>query len=58
VLIVFPPEDAGAVKVTDTTPELPPEAVPIVGAPGTVVAVTAEEAEEVLAPVEFCAVTE
>ena len=41
-----PPEFAGAVKLTETEPPVPPEAEPIVGAPGTVVATTADDAED------------
>jgi hypothetical protein len=47
--VIVEPPVAPAVKVTDTTPLVPPEAVPIVGACGTVAAVTAldvEDAEE------------
>jgi hypothetical protein len=53
------PPVAPAVNGTDTTPDVPPEAVPIVGACGTVVAVTEEDAldaEEV--PLALVAVTE
>jgi hypothetical protein len=45
-VIAEPPVAADAVKGTDTTPDVPPEAVPIVGAEGTVVAVIEEEALE------------
>jgi hypothetical protein len=58
-VVIAEPPVAPAVNGTDTTPDVPPDAVPIVGACGTVVAVTAEEAleaEEV--PLAFVAVTE
>jgi hypothetical protein len=38
-VIADPPFDAGGVKVTDACP-LPPVAIPTVGVPGTVAAVT------------------
>ena len=57
--MVLPPEDVGTVNATDTTPPLPPDAVPIVGAPGTVVAVidalAPDDPEE---PVVLAALTE
>ena len=53
---VIPPV-AFAVKGTDTTPEVPPDAVPIVGASGTVVAVMLLEAALApLMPIVFVAV--
>jgi hypothetical protein len=56
VVIDFPPV-APAVNGTETTPEVPPEAVPIVGACGTVVAVIAEVEAEVRVPEELAADT-
>jgi hypothetical protein len=56
--VIVEPPVAPAVNGTDTTPEEPPEAVPIVGACGTVEGVTEEdalEAEDV--PLAFVAVT-
>jgi hypothetical protein len=56
VVTVEPPV-APAVNGTDTTPLVPPEAVPIVGACGTVVAVMLFEADEAeLVPAEDVAV--
>jgi hypothetical protein len=52
-----PPLDAGAANVTFAC-ALPPVAVPIVGAPGTVAGVTElEAAEAVLVPFVLVAVT-
>jgi hypothetical protein len=49
---------APAVKGTDTTPAVPPEAVPIVGACGTVVAVMLLDALELAeSPTAFVALT-
>jgi hypothetical protein len=57
-VIVEPPFDAGAVKVTEAVP-LPAVAVPIVGACEAVVAVVAGEleADAVELPLAFLAVT-
>jgi hypothetical protein len=52
------PPVAFAVNGTETTPEEPPEAVPIVGACGTVVGVAEEEALDALdVPLALVAVT-
>jgi hypothetical protein len=45
--VIVEPPVALAVNGTDTTPDVPPEAVPIVGACGTVVAVIEEDEAEV-----------
>jgi hypothetical protein len=56
-VIADPPFDAGGVNATDACP-LPPVAVPTVGAPGTVAAVTEfEAADAALVPAAFVAVT-
>ena len=55
-MIAAPPFEEGAVKVTVAC-ELPPVAVPTVGAPGTVLGVTEFEADEaVLVPALLVAV--
>jgi len=46
-VIAEPPVAAEAVKGTETTPAVPPDAVPIVGEEGTVVAVMLDEAADV-----------
>jgi hypothetical protein len=52
-----PPFDAGGAKATDACP-LPGVAVPMVGVPGTVAAVTEfEDAEAALVPTALVAVT-
>ena len=57
-MIADPPFDAGGVKATEACP-LPPVAIPTVGVPGTVAAVTEfEEPEDALIPTAFVAVTE
>jgi hypothetical protein len=43
-VIAEPPVAADAVNGTDTTPDVPPDAVPMVGAEGTVVAVILDDA--------------
>jgi hypothetical protein len=56
--VIVEPPVALAVKGTETTPEVPPEAVPIVGACGTdegVIALEEDEAEDV--PLAFVPVT-
>jgi hypothetical protein len=56
-VIADPPFDAGGVNATDACP-LPPVAVPTVGAPGTVAAVTEfEAADAALVPAALDAVT-
>jgi hypothetical protein len=58
LVIGRPPFDTGGVKLTDAV-ALPPVAVPIVGAPGTVAGMTAFEfAEGALVPRPLVAVTE
>jgi hypothetical protein len=48
----------GAVNGTDTTPEVPPDAVPIVGAAGLDVGTTADVAADASdVPIAFVAVT-
>ncbi len=57
-MIGDPPFDAGGVKATEACP-LPPVAVPMVGVPGAVAAVTEfEEPEAALVPTALVAVTE
>ncbi len=57
-MIAEPPFDAGGVNATDACP-LPGVAVPTVGVPGTVAAVTEfEAAEDALVPTALVAVTE
>jgi hypothetical protein len=56
--VIVEPPVAFAVNGTDTTPDVPPEAVPIVGACGTVVAVIDPEADVAGdVPVELAPVT-
>jgi hypothetical protein len=53
-----PPFDVGGVKAIEACP-LPPVAVPMVGVPGAVAAVTEfEEPDDALVPTELVAVTE
>jgi hypothetical protein len=57
-VIAEPPFDAGGVNATESCP-LPGVAVPTVGVPGTVAAVTEfEAAEDALVPTALVAVTE
>jgi hypothetical protein len=57
-VVIAEPPVAPEVNGTDTTPDEPPVAVPIVGACGTVVAVVdAEAADAVETPLPFVAVT-
>jgi hypothetical protein len=56
-VVIADPPVAPAVNGTETTPEDPPEAVPIVGAAGIVVAVTEALAEDAVElPLAFLAV--
>jgi hypothetical protein len=55
--VIAEPPVALAVNGTETTPDVPPVAVPTVGACGTVVAVIEEDAAEVNVPFALAAET-
>jgi hypothetical protein len=56
-VVMDEPPVALAVNGTETTPDVPPDAVPMVGACGTVVAVIEEDAAEVNVPLALAAET-